>query len=308
MTATILSETSLSQLPSASGVEIVGATAYIISDDAPFLYALDANTLASRGQVRLFETEDFGTGRIPKKVKPDLESMAAVVWPNGAAGLLLCGSGSLPNREVGYFVGLPTAEWAPGEVAAPAFVQRLDLSLLYAQLRPHLAAGTTLNVEATATTATDLLLLQRGVAGSAALVFALPLAATITHLMEPRQPVPAGLRVLSFQLPALEGRPAGFSGATFVDDALFVTASVEDTADAVLDGAVLGSFVGVVDLHTQAATFARLYWADGTAYRGKVEGLAVRRTLGAGHYELLLVTDDDQGGSTALIAQVQLHE
>ena len=42
MTATIRSETSLPHLPSASGVEIIGPTAYVVSDDAPYLYLLDA--------------------------------------------------------------------------------------------------------------------------------------------------------------------------------------------------------------------------------------------------------------------------
>ncbi len=72
MTVTIRSETTLAQLPSASGVEIIGPTAYVISDDAPFLYLLDVATLAPAGRVQLFETTDFGTGRIPKASKPDL--------------------------------------------------------------------------------------------------------------------------------------------------------------------------------------------------------------------------------------------
>ena len=83
-----------------------------------------------------------------------------------------------------------------------------------------------------------------------------------------------------------------------------MSASVEATTDAVADGAVLGSFVGVVDLVAQTATFARLAWADGRAYLGKVEGLAVHRIRGPGWLELLLVTDDDLGGSTALVAEV----
>jgi hypothetical protein len=300
MTATILSEAVLPQLPSASGVEIIGSTVYVISDDAPFLYLLDAATLAPIGQVQLFETADFGTGRIPKASKPDLESMAAITGPSGAAGLLLCGSGSRPNREIGYFVGLPAASAS----AAPRFVQRLDLAPLYAQLRAQLPPGTTLNIEAAATSATELLLLQRSVAGGPAVLFALPLD-VLTHLFEPRWAGPTPVRMLTFELPALEGHMAGFSGATFVENKLFVTASVEATADAVADGAVLGSFVGVVDLAAQKASFARLAWADGRAYLGKVEGLAVRRTLTQDHLELLLVTDDDQGGSTALVAELR---
>jgi len=302
MTATIRSEAVLPHLPSASGVEIIGPTAYVVSDDAPLLYLLDAATLAPMGEVQLFETSEFGTGRIPKAAKPDLESMAAVVDPTGTAGLLLCGSGSRPNREAGYFVGLPAA----GTSAVPRFVQRLDLSALYAELRARLPAGTTLNVEATATTDTELLFLQRTVGGGPALLFMLPLQATLAHLFESRWPAPAPARVLSFALPTLAGHAAGFSGATYVAGRLLVTASVEATTDAVADGAVLGSFVGVIDLAAQTASFAHLAWADGRAYLGKVEGLAVRRTRGPAGLELLLVTDDDQGGSTALVAELQL--
>lgn len=303
MTAIILSETSLPRLPSASGVEIIGPTVYVVSDDAPFLYLLDAATLAPTGQVQLFETADFGTGRIPKASKPDLESMAAIVGPGGATGLLLCGSGALPSREIGYFVGLPAA----GSSGTPRLVQRLDLAPLYARLRAQLPPGTTLNIEATATSATsatELLLLQRPVGGGRAVLFALPLEA-LTHLFEPRWAGPGAVRTLTFELPVLDGYAAGFSGATFVGGKLLVTASVEAAADAVADGAVLGSFVGVVELAAQKATFARLAWADGRAYRGKVEGLAVRRTLAPGRLELLLVTDNDHGGSTALVAEVR---
>lgn len=300
MTATILSETVLPRLPSASGVEIIGPTAYVVSDDAPFLYLLDVDTLASTGQVPLFETTEFGTGRIPKASKPDLESMAVIMGPGGAAGLLLCGSGARANREVGYFVGLPAA----GASAQPRFVQRLDLAPLYTRLRAQLPPGTMLNIEAAATSATELLLLQRPVGGGPAGLFALPLEA-LTHLFEPRWAGPGAVRMLTFELPMLDGYAAGFSGATFVGNKLFVTASVEAAADAVADGAVLGSFVGLVDREAQKATFARLAWADGRAYLGKVEGLAVRRSLAPGRLELLLVTDDDHGGSTALVAEVR---
>ena len=74
----------------------------------------------------------------------------------------------------------------------------------------------------------------------------------------------------------MDGSPAGFSGATFVEKHLWVTVSAENTADPVRDGAVLGSFVGALDLVANTVDFARFTWADGRAYRGKVEGLALR--------------------------------
>lgn len=305
MTATILSETILSHLPSASGIEIIGAAAYVVSDDAPFLYVLDAATLAPVSQIQLFESSEFSSGRIPKATKPDLESIAAVTSPNGAQGLLLCGSGALPNRETGYFIGLPTATVTP-EAATPRFVQQLDLRSLYAELRKQLPPSTTLNLEAAATTPTELLLLQRPVGSGPALLFILPLSTTLAHLFEPREPAPVPTHVLTFTLPTIAGYGAGFSGATYLNGRLLITASVEATHDAVADGAMLGSFIGVINpSNPSAATFTRLTWADGRTYLGKVEGLAVRRHLTPTCMELLLVTDDDQGGSTALITTLQ---
>jgi len=300
MTATILSETRLPDLPSASGIEIIGPTCYVIGDDSPLLYLLEAATLAPLARVTLFESAEFGAGRLPKASKPDLEALAAVTWPDGRAGVLALGSGSTPARERGWFV--PVTGEAPRRVA---------LAALYAGLRRHLPAGEALNLEAAATTETELLLFQRaigareGAAERDNRVFALPLVPVLRLLAGETQALPTP-RVLPFRLPLLGGSPAGFSGATYAGGQLFVAASVEDTQDAVLDGEVLGSFVGLVDLARQTARFVRLGWADGREYRGKVEGLAVRRTLGPGRWELLLVTDDDAGGSTALVAELRL--
>lgn len=297
MTALLLSEVALPNLPSASGIEIIGATAYVIGDDAPLLYQLDAHTLAVTGQIPLFETTAFGSGRLPKADKPDLECMAALTWPDGRPGLLLLGSGSLPTRARGWFVGTAAA--------GPPAPEALDLASLYELLRPHLPAGAVLNLEAAATSDTELLLLQRTVGrADAALLFRLPLAATLAFVQG--QGAAPSVRVTPFALPDINGRPAGFSGATFVEGLLFVTASVENTTNAVLDGDVLGSFVGLVNLETQQAVFALLAWHDGRPYRGKVEGLAVRRAVGQRRWELLLVTDDDQGGSTAVVAEVSV--
>ena len=295
MTATIHSEITLPGLPSASGIEILGATAYVIGDDSPNLYLLDAATLAPIGQVPLFDATGFASGRIPKPEKPDLECLAALTWPDGRPGLLVLGSGSLPTRARGWFV--PTE--------GPPVPEAVDLTALYAALRTQLPAGVVLNLEAAATTATELLLFQRTVGrADAALLFVLPLAAALSF-MQGNAPVPT-VHQLVLELPLIDGCPAGFSGATFVDGQLLVSASVENTADAVLDGDVLGSFVGVVDVAARTATFARLVWADGRAYYGKVEGLAVRQHLANGYFEVVLVTDDDAGGSTAVIAQVRL--
>jgi hypothetical protein len=183
--------------------------------------------------------------------------------------------------------------------------QRVELGALYELLRAQLPKGAVLNIEAAATTATELLLFQRTVGQvEGALLFRLPLTAVLRYLTG-EGPAPKIAAPQQFPVPHIGTRAAGFSGATFVQGRLFVSASVEDTDDAVLDGAVLGSFVGIVDSTDQTATFVRLTWPNGRPYLGKVEGVAVRRTLGPGRWELLLVTDDDAGGSTAVLAEIK---
>jgi hypothetical protein len=302
MQALIRSEAALPNLPSASGIEVVDDTAYVIGDDAPYLYQLDAKSLRATGRIQLLPPAEMVSGRLPKPSKPDLECLAQLVWPGQGPGLLLLGSGSLPTRERGW--------WVP--LAAPAAGQPelLSLSGLYALLRPHLPAGTVLNLEAATVAPTGsgpvLLLFQRGIgAGATAQVFQLPLELTLAYLRGARQPAPP-VRVRAFGLPAIGGKPAGFSGASAFGSRVFVSASVEDTLDPVLDGAVLGSFVGLLDAEVGKVDFAPLVWADGRPFAGKVEGIAVRRQLGDRHWEALLVTDDDAGGSTALVAELRL--
>lgn len=303
MRATILQETPLPNLPSASGIEIIGEVAYVIGDDSPFLYQLSASSLAAGEKVPLFETAHFSTGRIPKDVKLDLECLTALTTPMGEVGLLVLGSGATAAREQGFWVPLP------GTTGAAASVYPLALGGLYGALRPLLPADIILNLEAVAATATELLLFQRTVgAATGNLVFRLPLVATLDYLHHRTPQLPPVHRQFA-ELPAIAGKPAGFSGASWFADELFITASVEDTQDAVLDGVVLGSFVGILQLTKESerplpVALAQLKLPNGKPYRGKVESVAARRRTGPGRYELLLVTDDDAGGSTAVAVEL----
>ncbi|WP_022823872.1 DUF6929 family protein [Hymenobacter norwichensis] len=300
MQATILRQLDLPNLPSASGVEIVGDTVYIIGDDSPYLYRFSAADLKPGEPLTLFETAHFSSGRIEKAIKADLESLTVLTTATGEMGLLVCGSGATAARENGFWVPISAASHSA------ATVYPIALSGLYAHLRKSLPTGVTLNLEAVAATATELLLFQRTV-GSAVgnLVFQLPLAATLDYLQNRTTMLPM-VQPIRFQLPTINGKPSGFSGACVYDKQLFVTASVEDTTDAVLDGEVLGSFVGLLDLKQadKPVSFAQLQLPNNQPYRGKVESVAVRRRIAANRYELLLVTDDDLGGSTAVLVEV----
>ncbi len=319
MVLTLVSETPL-PLPSASGIELVDGTAYVIADDAPTLFAvpqaaLDAGqpiALATVRRIPLFTppaAEAPVRGRLPKVTKPDLEAIAripaAALPPGAAPTLLLLGSGSLPGRrERGFWVVLPPA--------GPAQVREVALAPLYAAVRAALPAGVALNIEAAATTHSALLLYQRGLgAGGQARSYqiTLPLESVLACLLT-GTPAPAVQEVRSYALPQVQGAAAGLSGASWYDGRCWVSASVETTLDPVLDGAVLGSFVGTLpsdDDHSPETPLPLrpLVWPDGRTYTGKVEGLAVRRQHPDGTFDLLLVTDDDHGGSTLLAVRAQ---
>jgi hypothetical protein len=306
MKATILRQFDLPDLPSASGVEVVGDTAYIIGDDSPFLYCFDARALKPNGRIALFETVHFSSGRLPKNLKPDLECLTAVPAPGGETALLVCGSGATAEREKGFWVTLPAK---PGTGAATVYP--LSLSSLYAALRKSLPASVVLNLEAAAATDTELLLFQRTVgSGAGNLLFRLPLVETLNFIQHRSTQLPA-IQTQFYQLPTIAQKPAGFSGATIHEGRLFVTASVEDTSDPVADGEVLGSFVGILDLGKRSdrplhALFTQLVLPNNQPYRGTVESITVRREIASGRYELLLVTDDDAGGSTAVLVELDV--
>ena len=140
----------------------------------------------------------------------------------------------------------------------------MSFAALYRVLRPHLPAKQPLNIEAMAATADHLWLFHRPVGTTAGrLAFRLSQREAHSCFHPPYRP-PAALRAIPYAVPDLQGQPGGLSGATFFEEKLFVTASVEVTTDPVRDGEVLGSFVGLLDPQKLTdGQFAHLAWADG---------------------------------------------
>lgn len=301
MSATIQGQHLFREIPSASGLELAAGKLYIIGDDSPFLYVLDPATLRQTGRIRLFESADFGSGRIPKKLKPDLECLTQLEI-NGANTLVAFGSGSTANRDRCFTLSLPAS------AAGRPRVQEHSLKVLYEALQSDkkLLGGEVLNLEAAATTPDHLLLLQRAARGGPNLILAFSRQEFAAYLAGSRQELP-GYAAIPFHLPTLAGLPSRFSGAHVYGQRLFFTASVENTSDAILDGEVLGSFVGWVELADlkpgqaplEVAT-ALVLQKDKKPYPGKVESLVILDNPQAGTFRALAITDNDQGQSDLL--------
>ena len=304
--ATVRNKQTYQQLPSASGMELVDSMYYIVGDDSPFLYQLDARFNLTQRHM-LFDTADFATGRIPKPLKPDLEGMAHFTYGRDQM-LLLLGSGSSEKRNRAFLVNLTDN----------MRVQELDFSRLYTFLKRvmRMEADGELNIEGFAMDETYTYLLQRALGAGTNVLFRFNTSDFKGFVMNKGE-VPA-VAVYHFALPKLGGYMAGFSGAFALDDKLFFTSSVESAPNAIVDGEVLGSLVGMIDLNalpyaTDAANplqvpAAQLLNPDGSVYIGKAESLVVKAGTSRGSYDVVVVSDDDLGGSELMEVQLEVKE
>src|SRR5690606_31605005 len=105
----------------------------------------------------------------------------------------------------------------------------------------------------------------------------------------------------------INGMEAGFSGATILQNKLIFTASVEDTPNAIDDGEILGSYVGIIDLQhltDQMQPPCVRVSDDSRPLHIKVEAVAVTASTDT-RAELLLFTDPDGGHSELLKATLE---
>lgn len=294
-------EIALSTYPSASIVEVLRDSLAVMGDDASSLLLLNRD-LSVIGTVELFAHPAASNGqRIPKAEKPDLE--AGLVIQDGAIEkLVLLGSGSLPQlRERGFVV-------QPADGATPD-VREISLQGLYARIKAAISDpavqpsaeqpnAVQLNIEAAVTTPSHVILFQRGGLTGDNYGIYFDKSAFMKWLNDGDV---SGLQpqAVRYELPSLQGVPAGFSGASYVAalDRIVFTASVEDSADPILDGAVLGSFVGTLSCACPG-TIESCAVLEGAATTPKIESISIVDCQPDGAMQAIAVADDDCGGST----------
>lgn len=243
----------------------------VIQDDANFIALVDP----ARGTVEavplpagMDQRRLFDKARGNKRYKLDLESCVGLQDPHGDM-LISFGSGSTPLRETVAWLNASGARLLP----AHAF---------YAALRncPQFS-GSELNIEgAVLLPGGWLRLFQRG--NGAPRGDQKPVNATCDiewealwkHLASPAdEPVPPLQRVTQYDLGSIEGVPLTFTDATRVaDNAIFYLASAEDSPDAVQDGEVRGTAIGVL---SDSARWTFLEDERGDPLLAKAEGIVM---------------------------------
>ena len=287
-----------------SGLAWIGGALCCVQDDANFVARIDPATGISQplvlpaGEGGLRQFDDT---RGNKGFKLDLEACTAVPDGRGGEMLLGLGSGSSPRRERILRVA---------DVGAPhPYVELREAITFYARLREAREfSGSELNVEGAVWRGGHVLLLNRGngaaVDGYSAVdaTCEVDWAALLAYLDGPGgNPAPAPQSIRQYDLGTIDGWRLGFTDAAAVGDALVYTATAEASPNAVDDGPVAGSALGVIGADGDVR-WTELEYATGGRFDGKVEGLARGTRPGT----MYVIVDRDDPHRPSELCEVEL--
>lgn len=279
----------LLNIPSGSGIVKSHTHYYIIGDDSPLLFKLNEE-FETVSTIQLINSDHVVGNRIIKAEKPDFESLELI----GDDELVAFGSGSKsPQRNVFLHILLKD----------PLKIEQYDLTEFYDGLRNlKIMQNSELNIEGVAFNDHYLFLFNR----KKNIIFKFNFSAFINYVKK-KAPFPK-FEIQEFTLPKINGIEAGFSGATVLrkNSKIIFTASVEDTTNAYDDGEILGSFIGMIDIDSNAIPTNFEYCAIPNINEVfKVESVTVVKEVSKGKTNLVLITDDDLGNSILLESTIK---
>jgi hypothetical protein len=240
----------------ASGLAFAHGRLAVIQDDAAFIGTVAGDEVAAimlprgAGGRRRFEVA-LGN----KADKLDLESCIAL-----GDDLYAFGSGSTPQRERVAHVGYAT--------------QLLDASPLYRVMREELRGP--VNIEGVAAVGRELWMFHRGNCGGSDLGPAIVRFSRTQLLawLAGDGPVPDPTNSKRYDLGSVGDVRFGFTDAVGVGNRAFYLASAEDSPNAVDDGVVLASQLGVIEMGVDGYRHARAATLEVDGAPLKAEGLA----------------------------------
>lgn len=243
---------------SASGLVYHDDKLFIISDSSNYLYEYHLSD-EKLNKIALVENPKEN---IAKKDKPDFE---AIVQKDG--DLFLFGSGSTENRNRVFKYKSKSAK-----------ISGKDASAMYSRIKKKFNfTDDELNIEGVILNGESILLFQRGngLSGKNGIIYAKDNAED------------AELDFIPFDLPKIKNIPATFTDAILVDGTIYFLATAEDTTSTYLDGEVLGSLIGSIDLKTM-----KLINTIQITDKHKFEGLTLYKKTNS-TIEFLLCEDND---------------
>jgi hypothetical protein len=291
-----------SYVRSASGIAWSGHYFAVVQDDANFIALVDSN----KEQVNAVALpagvggkRQFDDTRGNKKFKMDLES-CALIRHDGREFLITFGSGSNSFRENIVILRNLSKALQPEVYNAAELYKALRAAKDF--------AGSELNIEGAVFLDNKIRLFNRGNGSASEDVKAVNASCDLdwhslyAYLINPKEQPPILQNIVQYHLGTLGGLALGFTDAADCKGKLFFSAAAEDSPDAVTDGEVSGSVLGVLDEQNKMR-WTEIVYADGSQFKGKVEGITFFENK---PNRVFVVADQDSPDKASELCEVQL--
>jgi len=278
-------------LASASGVEIYKNNIYLVADDLPWLIELN-NKWKVKNKYPISGITQTKNGRTPKKIKADFESMALLKYSNKPYMLILSSGSKKIKRDTAYLFSMNEKK----------VIAKKNIRPWYESIKKMAGIGDNdeINIEGLAVSKDKIYVLHRGnISGN--FIAVSPQNELIDFLLNKTEKIPQ-TKTFSFGIVSEEGVTAGFSGACCLPNhkGLLVTASLETTEDVINDGIVLGSYLAYIPFEGMEKGIIELtpiMDKNGKILAKKQEGVVIVKTTKQGNYQILTISDNDDGTS-----------
>jgi hypothetical protein len=240
-----LGDNRYAHLSAASGLVKLGDWFFVVADDEKFISVFQNNDLAPGIPHRIIEGNFPQEVEARKKIKHDFEvlTLLPISQQHPFGALLVLGSGSAKQRKQGAII--PFIE-EPNLKAAPILgdVEIIDLDPVYDAFKNEPGK---INIEGAAIVGKHILLFQRGNKNNQNALIKIKLKHFLASATGKNNDTPE-YQLTGFDLGAIDGIPLCFTDATALPDgSIIFTAAAENTIDAYVDGACMGSAIGFIN-------------------------------------------------------------
>jgi hypothetical protein len=282
--ASVTDEIKFQDIPSASGIVKFQDSYYVIGDDSPYLFQLDS-TFQLIKKIEIFSTKKLQGERLPKKEKPDFESITRVPWGNDD-DLLVFGSGDGKEREVLIKIDIDEGKER---------VESYTLKNIYKHLHKESKSNEQLNIEGAGFWNDQLILLNR----TDNTLFMIDFD-DFKECVKGNDHDKPKVKSMALNLPSINGISARFSGLTVLpdEDIIIFTASVENDPNWIVQDDIVCSYLGIIDLNQldNNEPICKLIKKNDIPIKEKVEAVLVIKKSET-TIELAGVIDNDDGSS-----------
>lgn len=260
---------------SASGLIYQSPILYLIGDNSGYLYEFQTEDQ----QLLKHPIIENPSENIPKKDKPDFEAITQF-----EDKIYVFGSGSTSKRTT--MVEINTHE---KEIRTKDLTDLYGVMQSFGQIKPK-----DFNLEGAIYTGNEWYLFNRGNGRANKNVVFTVYGKNLVN----------EYNILSndYKLPKINGVRSSFTDAVLVEDKIYFLATAEDTQSTYLDGAVLGSLIGCIDIQTMKIDFT-LKISD----THKFEGITLYQNS-TNSLEFLLCEDNDSEIQEAKIYKLSLRK